>query len=142
MTASRLLLLGPPGAGKGTQAKLLVERLEIPQISTGDMLRAAVASGSEVGQQAQGYMDRGELVPDSVVIGVAEQRLAFCVQLSAAGQRRLINFERAINHVLQDGHVISFLARRLVVRLRLRVFVEQRANRLQVTHEVAAGWGG
>jgi adenylate kinase len=71
----RLLLLGPPGAGKGTQAQLLAERLGIPQISTGDMLRAAVAAGSEVGRRAKSYMDAGKLVPDEVVIGVAEQRL-------------------------------------------------------------------
>ena len=76
MSARRLLLLGPPGAGKGTQAQLLVERLGIPQVSTGDMLRAAVAAGSEVGRQAKSYMDAGKLVPDAVVIGVAEERLA------------------------------------------------------------------
>jgi adenylate kinase len=76
MSARRLLLLGPPGAGKGTQAQLLVERLGIPQISTGDMLRAAVSAGSEVGRQAKSYMDAGKLVPDAVVIGVAEERLA------------------------------------------------------------------
>jgi adenylate kinase len=76
MSARRLLLLGPPGAGKGTQAQLLAGRLGIPQISTGDMLRAAVAAGSEVGRKAQSYMDAGQLVPDAVVIGVAEERLA------------------------------------------------------------------
>jgi adenylate kinase len=75
MSARRLLLLGPPGAGKGTQALRLVQRLGIPQVSTGDMLRAAVAAGSEVGRQAKSYMDAGKLVPDAVVIGVAEQRL-------------------------------------------------------------------
>jgi adenylate kinase len=71
----RLLLLGPPGAGKGTQALRLRERLGVPQVSTGDMLRAAVAAGSAIGKQARGYMERGELVPDQVVIGVAEERL-------------------------------------------------------------------
>ncbi len=76
MSARRMLLLGPPGAGKGTQALCLVEKLGIPQISTGDMLRRAVAAGTEIGRQAQGYMDRGELVPDAVVIGVAEERLS------------------------------------------------------------------
>lgn len=75
MTARRLLLLGPPGAGKGTQAKRLVEALRVPQIATGDMLRDAVASGSEVGREAKSFMDAGKLVPDAVVIGVAEQRL-------------------------------------------------------------------
>ena len=76
MSARRLLLLGPPGAGKGTQAKLLVAKLGVPQISTGDMLRDAVSAGSEVGTRAREYMDRGELVPDEVVIGVAAERLA------------------------------------------------------------------
>jgi adenylate kinase len=75
MTSPRLLLLGPPGAGKGTQAARLVRELGIPQISTGDMLRAAVRAGAQVGRQAQAYMERGDLVPDEVVIGVAEERL-------------------------------------------------------------------
>jgi adenylate kinase len=75
MTARRLLLLGPPGAGKGTQAQRLASKLGIPQISTGDMLRAAVAAGSEVGRRAKTHMESGKLVPDEVVIGVAEQRL-------------------------------------------------------------------
>ncbi len=72
MGARRMLLLGPPGAGKGTQALRLVAKLGIPQISTGDMLRGAVAAGTEIGRKAQDFMDRGELVPDAVVIGVAE----------------------------------------------------------------------
>ena len=76
MTATRLLLLGPPGAGKGTQAQLLVDRLGVPQISTGDMLRAAVAAGSDLGRRAEALMARGELVSDDVVIGVGEERLA------------------------------------------------------------------
>jgi len=76
MKARRILLLGAPGAGKGTQAARLVERLGIPQISTGDMLRAAVAEATPVGLEAKAYMTRGDLVPDSVVIGVAEERLS------------------------------------------------------------------
>ncbi len=76
MGARRMLLLGPPGAGKGTQAQHLVAKFGIPQISTGDMLRGAVAAGTDVGRQAKDYMDRGELVPDAVVIGVAEERLS------------------------------------------------------------------
>jgi adenylate kinase len=76
MGARRIMLLGPPGAGKGTQALRLVAKFGIPHISTGEMLREAVAAGTEVGRQAQGYMDRGDLVPDAVVIGVAEERLS------------------------------------------------------------------
>jgi adenylate kinase len=71
----RLILLGPPGAGKGTQAQRLVERHEIVQLSTGDMLRAAVAAGTEIGLKAKAIMDRGELVPDEVVVGIIKDRI-------------------------------------------------------------------
>jgi len=70
-----LIFLGPPGAGKGTQAKMLVERYGIPQVSTGDILRAAVAEGTELGKKAKEYMEAGKLVPDEVVIGIIEERL-------------------------------------------------------------------
>jgi adenylate kinase len=76
MTARRILLLGPPGAGKGTQAQRLAEKLGVPQISTGEMLRAAVAAGTPVGREARRTMEAGKLVPDSVVIAVAEERLS------------------------------------------------------------------
>jgi adenylate kinase len=72
----RLVFLGAPGAGKGTQAKRLVEKYGIPQISTGDLLRAAVAAGTALGKEAKSYMDRGELVPDSVVLGMVKERLS------------------------------------------------------------------
>lgn len=71
----RIVLLGAPGAGKGTQAKKLIEKYNIPQISTGDILRASVAAGTPLGKEAKGYMDRGELVPDKVVLGLVEERL-------------------------------------------------------------------
>ena len=70
-----LILLGPPGAGKGTQAKGLAASLGVPHVSTGDMLRAAVASGSEVGRRAKKCMDAGELVPDAVVVAIVADRL-------------------------------------------------------------------
>ena len=73
MSAPRMLLLGPLGAGKGTQALRLGAKLGIQQISSGDMLRGAVAAATDVGRQAQPDMDRGELAPDAVVIGVAEE---------------------------------------------------------------------
>lgn len=71
----RLVLLGAPGAGKGTQAKKLIEKYGIPHISTGDLLRAAVAAGTPLGKEAKSYMDKGELVPDSVVLGMVGERL-------------------------------------------------------------------
>ncbi len=71
----KIVLLGAPGAGKGTQAKKLIEKYGIPQISTGDLLRAAVAAGTPLGKEAKSYMDKGELVPDSVVLGMVEERL-------------------------------------------------------------------
>lgn len=72
----RMILLGAPGAGKGTQATFITERLGIPQISTGDMLRAAVKAGTALGQQAQKIMEAGQLVPDDIMIGVVRERLA------------------------------------------------------------------
>jgi len=70
-----IVLLGPPGAGKGTQAKRMIERYGIPQISTGDMLRAAVAGKTALGLEAKKYMDAGQLVPDSVVVGLVKERI-------------------------------------------------------------------
>lgn len=72
----RIVLMGAPGSGKGTQAALMVEALGLPHISTGDLLRAAVAAGSELGRQAKAVMDRGELVSDEIVLGLLEERLA------------------------------------------------------------------
>ena len=71
----RLILLGPPGAGKGTQAQRLVERHGIPQLSTGDVLRAAVKAETELGRKAAAIMERGDLVPDEVVVGIIDARL-------------------------------------------------------------------
>jgi adenylate kinase len=71
----RLILLGGPGAGKGTQANLVKGRYRIPQISTGDMLRAALKEGTELGLKAKDYMDAGKLVPDDVIIGLVEERI-------------------------------------------------------------------
>lgn len=70
-----VILLGPPGAGKGTQAKRMVDKYGIPQISTGDMLRAALKAGTPLGLEAKKFMDKGDLVPDSVVIGLVRERI-------------------------------------------------------------------
>jgi adenylate kinase len=71
----KIILLGMPGAGKGTQAQFLMDKYRIPQISTGDMLRAAIKAGSPLGREAKTYMDKGELVPDRVVIELVKQRV-------------------------------------------------------------------
>lgn len=71
----RILLLGMPGAGKGTQAQFLIEKFKIPQISTGDMLRAAVEAGTALGREAKAYMDKGLLVPDHIVIELVKERV-------------------------------------------------------------------
>ena len=87
----RMILVGPPGAGKGTQAARLIDQYKIPHISTGDMLRAAVKAGTALGKEAEGYMSRGALVPDSVVIGMAVERIG---QSDAANGFMLDGFPR------------------------------------------------
>ncbi len=71
-----IIFLGPPGAGKGTQAKVLIEKFNIPQISTGDMLRENVAKGTELGMKAKEYMEKGQLVPDEIILSMVKERLS------------------------------------------------------------------
>ena len=110
-----LILLGGPGAGKGTQAKKLIDKFQIPQISTGDILRAAVKEGTEMGRKAKEYMDAGKLVPDEVVIGIIKDRLK---QSDAQkgfildGFPRTVPQAEALDKVLSDmgskiDHVVS-----------------------------------
>lgn len=126
----QLIFLGPPGAGKGTQAKIFLERAGIVQISTGDILRAAVANGTELGKQAKSFMDKGELVPDSVVIGIIEQRIREpdCQKgFVLDGFPRTIEQAQALDAILEKlglsiDHVVNFevpddeLVRRLMGR--------------------------
>lgn len=88
-----IILFGPPGAGKGTQAAAIAERAQVPHISTGDIFRKNLREGTELGQLAKGYMDRGELVPDQVVCDLVTDRLA---QADAAGGSLLDGFPRTV----------------------------------------------
>ena len=88
-----IIFLGPPGAGKGTQAKKVCQALNIPQISTGDILRRSIAEKTQVGLEAKSYMDMGQLVPDSVVIAIVEQRLK---EKDAQGGYLLDGFPRTV----------------------------------------------
>lgn len=102
----RLILLGPPGAGKGTQAKLLVDKLGIPQVSTGDMLRAAVKAGTSLGREAKQFMDRGALVPDAVIIGLVRERLQ---QVDCARGYILDGFPRTVAQAEALGKTLTEL---------------------------------
>jgi adenylate kinase len=101
---SGLIFLGPPGSGKGTQAQLLSELLQIPHISTGEILREAIAHQTELGKKAQGYVDRGELVPDELILDLIRERLA---QADAQGGWILDGFPR---NVVQAAFLETLLA--------------------------------
>ena len=148
--------MGPPGVGKGTQARRLAKELGVPQISTGDMLRAAVAAESEVGLRAKALMERGELVADEIVIAVARERLAE----EDAGQGFILDGfprtreqARALDEILKQMGTpleccvaISAAEDVLVERLRDRANIEGRSddneetirNRMQVYREATA----
>lgn len=125
-----LILLGPPGAGKGTQAQMIVERYHFPQISTGNILRAAVKEGTSLGKQAKTFMDRGELVPDEVVIGIIDERLrasdcnaGFILDgfprttpQAEALQVILVKIEKTVDHVVNIEVDSEELVRRLTGR--------------------------
>jgi adenylate kinase len=124
----RIILLGPPGAGKGTQAQVITQQFQIPQISTGDMLRAAVKAGSELGVAAKKIMDAGGLVSDEIIIGLVKERLTQpdCVNgclfdgfpRTIPQAQALINAGVNIDHVVEiavpDAEIISRLSGRRV----------------------------
>jgi len=113
-----LILFGPPAAGKGTQAKRLVETRQMVQLSTGDMLRAAIASGSELGKTVAGIMDRGDLVSDDIVIELIEQRLP---EAEAAGGAIFDGFPRTIAQAQALDAMLEHRGSRIDLVVRLKV---------------------
>ena len=96
-----IVLFGPPGAGKGTQAQRMMEATGLPQVSTGDMLRAAVKAGTSVGIEAKSYMDKGALVPDSVIIDLIRDRLQD--EMTANNGVMFDGFPRTMYHRLKHS---------------------------------------
>lgn len=124
----KLILLGPPGAGKGTQAEILNKKLGIPTISTGNILRAAVKNGTPVGLKAKEYMDVGKLVPDEVIIGVISERLAEAdcqngfildgvprtIPQAEALEKAGISFDAVVSIEISDEEIVERMAGRRV----------------------------
>lgn len=113
-----IVLLGPPGAGKGTQAKVLAKERSMLHIATGDILRAEVQAGSELGRKARTFMDRGDLVPDEVMIGIIQQRLSMS---DASGSVILDGFPRTVVQAEALDRALSTLDRRVDKAVFLRV---------------------
>jgi adenylate kinase len=113
-----LILFGPPAAGKGTQAKRLVATRGLVQLSTGDMLRAAIASGSELGRRVEGIMSRGELVTDEIVIGLIEERLP---EADAAGGAIFDGFPRTLAQARALDDMLTGRGARIDLVIRLTV---------------------
>ena len=124
-----LILFGPPAAGKGTQAKRLVDERNMVQLSTGDMLRAAIASGSELGQRVQGIMQRGELVSDAIVIELIEARLP---ETEAAGGAIFDGFPRTIAQAEALDAMLKGRGRQIDRVIRLKVDDEQLTKRIAI----------
>lgn len=124
---AHLILLGAPGAGKGTQAAFLKEQWGLTHISTGDILRAEVREGSPIGQEAQGYMERGELVPDALIISMMEGRLK---QLGEGSGYILDGFPRTVAQAEALGHMLKRIDQRLDAVVNLEVDRQELIRRL------------
>ncbi len=122
-----IVFLGPPGAGKGTQAKILIDRYGIPQISTGDMLREHRAKGTELGKKAQEYMDKGQLVPDEIILSMVKERLA---QSDCEKGFILDGFPRTVAQAEALDKILSEMGRKLDFALALIVPDELLVERL------------
>jgi adenylate kinase len=127
MSELNLILLGPPGAGKGTQAQRLREDFQLPFISTGDMLRANVKDGTELGKQAQEYMKAGDLVPDGLIVAMVRERLG---EEDARDGFILDGFPRTIEQAEALGKQLSELGRRVTAALLVDVPDEDLVRRL------------
>lgn len=123
----RIILFGPPGAGKGTQAKQLEASLHLPQLSTGDMLRAARRAGTDLGVEAARYMDQGQLVPDEVVVGLIAERIA---EADAASGFLLDGFPRTIPQAEALERMLADRGIAIDVVLSIEVPDEQIVSRL------------
>jgi adenylate kinase len=123
----RIVLLGPPGAGKGTQAAQVACRFDAPHIATGDIFRANVASGTELGRAAQEFMDRGDLVPDDVVIAMVMERLA---ERDCEGGFVLDGFPRTVNQAEALDRRLAGLGTPLEAALSFDVTEEELLRRL------------
>ena len=122
-----MILLGPPGAGKGTQAERLREDFGLPLISTGDILRSQVAEGTELGHEAKRYMDAGELVPDKVIVGMITERVG---QGDARDGFLLDGFPRTIEQADALGEALTGLDRRLTAALLIEAPDDEVVRRL------------
>jgi adenylate kinase len=127
MSDLNLILLGPPGSGKGTQGERLQADLELPYYATGDILRAAVREGTEIGKQAKEYMDRGDLVPDDVIVGVIAERID---QAEAEDGFILDGFPRTEPQAEALGAKITELGRRLSAAVLIDVDDDEVVRRL------------
>ncbi|RXK18686.1 adenylate kinase [Macrococcus sp. DPC7161] len=122
-----IILMGLPGAGKGTQASEIIKKYPIPHISTGDMFRAAIKNGTELGKKAKSFMDNGELVPDEVTIGIVRERL---LESDAVKGFLLDGFPRTVEQAKALNEIMAEQGRKIEAVINIEVQEEELMNRL------------